>query len=192
MAKYDLTLEQLPKPLLDKLNEVIGKHPYMRSLESKMSQQRSKGDYVGMAKTRAKMEETRRAIEDEYIKQNNVMRKRIAEFKEAMTDEQQEVLAINSNMVILLVDMLETSLIEINEVVAAVRSDYRVALYDELLKLAKQCAAQIVWMTNETDEYYQLAFADSADDITQLVRNKVKSLLRKVYKHNREKMEGSV
>ena len=186
---YDLTLEQLPKPLLDKLNETIGKHPHMRSLESRMSQQRSKGDYVGMAKTRAMMEETRKAIENEYIKQNNVMRKRIAEFKEKMTDEQQETLAINSNMVILLVDMLETSLIEINEVVASVRSGYRVTLYDELLKLAKQCAAQIVWMTNETDEYYQLAFADSADDITQLVRNKVKSLLRKVYKHNREKME---
>lgn len=186
---YDLTLEQLPQPLLYKLNETISKHPFMRSLESKMSQQRSKGDYVGMAKTKAKMEETRKAIEDQYIRQNNVMRKRIAEFKETMTDEQQETLAINSNMVILLVDMLETSLIEINEVVASVRSGYRVTLYDELLKLAKQCAAQIVWMTNETDDYYQLAFADSADDITQLVRNKVKSLLRKVYKHNREKME---
>lgn len=186
---YDLTLEQLPKPLLDKLNEVIGKHPYMRSLESKMSQQRSKGDYVGMAKTRANMEETRKAIEDEYIRQNNVMRKRIAEFKQSMDDRQQEVLAINSNMVILLVDMLETSLMEINEVVASVREGYRVTLYDELLKLSRQCAAQIKWMANETDDYYQLTFADTADDVTQLVRNKVRSLLRKVYKHNREKME---
>lgn len=187
---YDLTLEQLPKPLLDKLNETIGKHPYMRSLESKMSQQRSKGDYVGMAKTRARMEEVRKSIEDEYIRQNNIMRKRIAEFKATMTDEQQETLATNSNMVILLVDMLETSLIEINEVVASVRSWYRVTLYDELLKLAKQCAAQIRWMANETDDFYQLAFADSADDITQMVRNKVKALLRKVYKHNREKQEA--
>ena len=187
---YDLTLEQLPQPLLDKLNETIGKHPYMRSLESKMSQQRSKGDYVGMAKTRARMEETRKAIENEYIHQNNMMRKRVAEFKETMTDEQQDTLAINSNMVILLVDMLETSLIEINEVVASVRSGYRVTLYDELLKLAKQCASQIVWMSNETDDFYQLTFADAADDITQMVRNKVKSLLRKVYRHNREKQEA--
>ena len=189
---YDLTLEQLPQPLLDKLNETIVKHPYMRSLESKMSQQRSKGDYVGMAMTRAKMEETRKAIEDEYIKQNNVMRKRIDEFKSNMDDTQQEIMAINSNMVILLVDMLETSLLEINEVVASVRSGYRVTLYDELLKLSKQCAAQIQWMANETDDYYQLTFADCADDITQMVRNKVKSMLRKVYRHNLKKMEGSV
>ena len=101
-------------------------------------------------------------------------------------------MAINSNMVILLVDMLETSLLEINEVVASVRSGYRVTLYDELLKLSKQCAAQIQWMANETDDYYQLTFADCADDITQMVRNKVKSMLRKVYRHNLKKMEGSV
>lgn len=186
----ELTLEQLPKPLLEKLNETISKHPYMQRLVDKMMMQRSKGDYVGMAKTRAKMEETRKAIEDEYIRQNNVMRKRIAEFKQRMDDRQQEILAINSNMVIMLVDMLETSLIEINEVVSSVRSGYRVTLYDELLKLAKQCAAQIVWMSNETDDFYQLTFADAADDITLMVRNKVKSLLRKVYRHNREKQEA--
>ena len=189
---YELTLEQLPQPLLDRLHEVIGKHPYMRNLESKLNTQRIRGDYVGMAKTRAKMEETRRAIEDEYIRQNNVMRQRIAEFKTKMTEAQQDVMAINSNKVILLVDMLETALIEINEVVSAVRSGYRVTLYDELLKLSKECAAQIRWMANETDEYYQLTFADTADDITELVNNKVKALLRKVYKHNADKKEGRI
>lgn len=185
----DVTLEQLPQPLLDRLNEVIGKHPYMKNLENKLNTQRSKGDYVGMAKTRAKMSDTRKAIEDEYIRQNNIMRKRINEFKTSMDEKQQEVMATNSNMVILLVDMLETSLIEINEVVSSVREGYRVTLYDELLKLAKQCAAQIKWMANETDEYYQLTFADTADDVTELVRNKVRAMLRKVYRHNAEKME---
>jgi len=104
-----------------------------------------------------------------------------------MSDEDQEILSINSNMVILLADMLETSVMNINEVFHRNNPEWRVEMFDNLKKLSRECADQIKWMSKETDDFYQNTFADVADNITEMVKNKVKSLLRKVYKHNERK-----
>ena len=124
------------------------------------------------------------SIEEEYLRQNAVYRKRVVDFKKNMSDEDQEILSINSNMVILLADMLETSVMNINEVFHRNNPEWRVEMFDNLKKLSRECADQIKWMSKETDDFYQNTFADVADNITEMVKNKVKSLLRKVYKHN--------
>lgn len=183
----ELTVEQLPKSIQDKLSETIELNPAIKSLRLKLEKCRQKMDYVGMARCQHQMQQLRHYVEEEYMKQNAVYRKRVVDFKKNMSEEDQEILSINSNMVILLADMLETSVMNINEVFHRNNPEWRVEMFDNLKRLSRECADQIKWMSKETDEYYQNTFADVADNITLMVRNKVKSLLRRTYEHNRKK-----
>lgn len=187
----ELTIEQLPKSIQDKLVDTIELNPAIKALRNNLEKCRKKHDYVGMARCQHQIQEMKHCIEEEYIKQNDVYRKRVVDFKESMSDDDQEILSINSNMIILLADMLETSVMEINEVFRRNNPAWKVEMFDNLKKLSRECADQIKWMSNNTDDYYQLTFADAADNITEMVRNKVKSLLRKVYKHNAEERKAS-
>lgn len=183
----ELTVEQLPKSIQDKLSETIELNPAIKSLRLKLEKCRQKMDYVGMARCQHQMQQLRHYVEEEYMKQNLAFRKMLSDFKNNMSDDDQEILAVNSNMVILLADMLETSVMEINEVFTRNNPAWRVEMFDRLQALGRECADQIRWMSKETDEYYQNTFADVADNITLMVRNKVKSLLRRTYEHNRKK-----
>lgn len=49
-----LTIEQLPQTLREKLNETIEKHPTVINLRKQIEQCLKKGDYVGMAQARGK------------------------------------------------------------------------------------------------------------------------------------------
>ena len=182
-----LTIEQLPKSIQDKLSDVIELNSAIKALRLNLEKCRQRKDYVGMARCQHQLQEMKHSIEEEYLRQNAVYRKRVVDFKKNMSDEDQEILSINSNMVILLADMLETSVMEINEVFTRNNPAWRVEMFDRLQALGRECADQIRWMSKETDEYYQNTFADVADNITLMVRNKVKSLLRRTYEHNRKK-----
>ncbi len=182
-----LTIEQLPKSIQDKLADTIELNPVIKSLRAKLENARKKRDYVTMARMQHNIMELKRHIESEYLKQNLEMKKRVAEFKSNMSDDDQEILSIHSNMIIMLADMLESCVMEVNEVFERNNPAWRIEMFDRLKQLGRECADQIKWMSQETDEYYQLTFADVADDITEMVKNKVKSLLRKVYKHNERK-----
>lgn len=183
----EMTVEQLPKSIQDKLTETIELNPLIKSLRAKLENARKKHDYVTMARLQHNIMELKRHIESEYMKQNLEMRKRVAEFKCNMSDEDQEILSIHSNMIILLADMLESCVMEVNEVFERNNPAWRIEMFDRLKQLGRECADQIKWMSQETDDFYQLTFADTADNVTEMVRNKVKSLLRKVYKHNDSK-----
>lgn len=182
-----VTIEQLPKSIQDKLSEVIELNPAIKSLRLKLEKCRQKRDYIGMARCQHQLQQFKHCIEDEYMRQNLAYRKKIIDFKSTMSDDDQEVLAINSNMIILLADMLESSVMEIQEVFGRSNPAWKMEMFDKLQALGRECADQIKWMSQETDMYYQTTFADVADSITVMVRNKVKSLLRKTYAHNRRK-----
>lgn len=182
-----LTLEQLPQVLRDKLRDITEKHPTVIALRRKMDKCQRNRDYLGMAQARADLARIQTAVEENYLRENSVVRKRLASFRNGMTDEEQERMSINANMVILLTDMIESCCIEINEIVGRHQPEYRVEMFDDVIRLGNACAQQIKWMAKETDMFYQISFGDAADNISLMVRNKVKSLLRKIYKHNREK-----
>lgn len=179
-----LTIEQLPKSIQDKLSEVIELNSAIKALRNNLERCRQKRDYIGMARCQHQLQQMKHSIQEEYLRQNAAYRKRVVDFKENMSEDDQEILSINSNMVILLADMLETAVMEINEVFKRNNPEWQVEMFDNLRKLSRECADQIKWMSKETDIYYQTTFADVADSITVMVKNKVKSLLRKVYKHN--------
>lgn len=181
-----ITIEQLPKALIDKLNETIERHPTVRKLRNRIEMCQRKGDYVGMAQARADISRIQKTVEEEYIKQNSVITKRIESFRHEMNDEDQERMSINANMVILLSDMLETCCVEINEIVGKYQSEYRVEMFDDIIRLGKACSEQMKWMSEQTDMFYQLTFAEVGDNLTMMIKNKVKSLLRKVHSKRKQ------
>lgn len=184
-----MTIEQLPKSIQDKLSDVVELNSAIKALRLNLEKCRQRRDYVGMARCQHQLQEMKHSIEEEYLRQNAVYRKRVVDFKANMSEDDQEILSVNSNMVILLADMLETSVMNINEVFKRNNPEWQVEMFDNLRKLSRECADQIKWMSKETDDYYQNTFADIADNITEMVKNEVKSLLMKVYKHNEQKHE---
>ena len=170
-----ITIEQLTKSIQDKLVDTIELNPAIKALRNNLEKCRQKKDYIGMARCQHQIQEMKHYIEEKYLQENSVFRKRVADFKSNMSEEDQEILSINSNMVILLADMLETCVMDINDVFQRNHPEWRVEMFDRLKTLSRECADQIKWMSKETDMYYQTTFADIADNITEMVKNKVKS-----------------
>lgn len=182
-----LTIEQLPQALREKLNETIEKHPTVINLRKQIEQCLKKGDYVGMAQAMGKISEIQKLVETEYLKKNSVVVKRLETFKSEMSEDDQDRMSVNANMIIMLADILEMCCIEINEIVKKYQPEYRIEMFDDMERLAKSCYEQIRFMWKNTDDYYQSTFSYEADNVRMMIVNKVKSLLRKVYKHNERK-----
>lgn len=104
-----------------------------------------------------------------------------------MSEDDQDRMSVNANMIIMLADILEMCCIEINEIVQKYQPEYRIEMFDDMEKLAKSCYEQIRFMWKNTDDYYQSTFSYEADNVRKMIVNKVKSLLRKVYEHKERK-----
>ena len=68
--------------------------------------------------------------------------------------------------------------------------DYRIEMFDKVSECGKAAKAQVDFMSKSTDMVYQCAFAEDADKITEMVRNKVKAFIRKLKRRKKAEHEN--
>ena len=107
-----------------------------------------------------------------------------------MSEEDREEINVLTNSIIMLCDLVETFTMDCNEILKKYHPDYRIEMFDKVSECGKAAKAQVDFMSKSTDMVYQCAFAEDADKITEMVRNKVKAFIRKLKRRKKAEHEN--
>lgn len=181
MEEKELTYGQLPKQFRDKLNDTLERTDRFKRLRKRLDDCMSRRDYVGIVQTREDIRKAQERVYDEYLKQHKTIMKRADALVNNMTKDDKERWQLNVHTMLILVDMMETTCMEINEVVGKYMENGRIDRFDKVVEAGREAREQTSWMFHVSDSVYQNNFADAVDNLMELIHNKVRSLLRKTH-----------
>ncbi len=98
--------------------------------------------------------------------------------QDRMTDEDKYEFAIATDTIIAIADMLEYCIMDTNAILHRYASDYDIKAFDKMAELLKEAKAHMQFMATYSSDDFQADFADTADDIHEMVRNKVAKFVR--------------
>lgn len=175
-----LTINDLPEDVVERMKETIRSDSQMIALKNKhMAYIRSR-QYAKAIELKRKMRKIEERVICEYLEHYEGETESMANLMNEMSPEDRDTINVCTNAIILICDMIETFSMDFNQVLKKYHPDYRLEMYDKIMSVGKEAKSHVKFMSECTDNIYQCSFADSADDITELVRNKARSLIRKV------------
>lgn len=177
-----LTINDLPEDVVAEMRRMINEDSQMVALHNKKAQMIRAHRYADAMKITSDMKRIEACVINEYLANYEGEVKRMDNLMGGMSEEDIDTINTCTNSIIFLSDMIETFVMDANEILKKYHPDYRIEMFDKLTQLGKEAHNQIKFMSDCTQSQFQVCFADSADDITELVRNKVRSFHRKLHK----------
>ena len=176
-----LTIEDLPKEIVDGMMDKIYKHPKYIELSRKKTMYLKNGNYFLAMETAKAMEKIVKECLAEYIRHYEGECKKVNELTDSMTDEDRDTMAALGNSIVMMADCLETICMDCNELLKKYHPNFRIEMFDKLEELAKEarCHVRLIDGYENSDYYYNL-YGDSADKLKDLIVNKGKSFVNKL------------
>lgn len=175
-----LTINDLPKEEVEKIRVAI------REDEQIVAMIRNRNVLLGQYKLAEasaityKIKQIEDKVLQNLIDDYQVESVRMDKLMLEMTNEDRDEINTLSNGIIMLCDMIETFSMDLNEILHKYHPDFHIEMYEKFKDIGKEAKDQMRFMAKNTNELYQVNFADYADDITKMVKNKAKSLVRKL------------
>jgi hypothetical protein len=182
-----LTVNDLPPEVVAEMKRMISEDPQMAPLISKKNTLIRNRQYVKAMEISRLIKSIEDKVVKEYLEKYEGQTEQMGKLMEEMNDEDRENINVYTNSIIFFCDMIETLAMETDSILKKYHPDYRIEMYDKIIELGKEAHGQVKFMSDNTDSVYQVSFADSADNITTLVLNKVKSFIRKLRSKPRRK-----
>lgn len=181
MAKDSkLTINDLPEDVVEEMKKAIRAEAQMQVLQQKKLQALKAYNYVEVARLAKLIKEVEIRVINEYLANYEGEAVRMDSLMVDMSEEDREKINIYTNAIIFLSDMIETLSIESDQILKKYHPDYNLEMFNRLIQLGKEAKNHVKFMSENTDMVYQVSFADGADDIAELLMNKVKAFIRKL------------
>lgn len=126
-------------------------------------------------------------VEDRSIKTyiENLEResKSVRELTDTMVEQDRDTMNIYGNMLVMLCDLIETTSIEMNQLLKKYHPTYRIETFDQVVELGKEARERVKMLDNYAkDTYYTNTYGTTVDKLFEMVFNKVKSFISKIKK----------
>lgn len=171
-----MDLTGLPLHLQRDIEHELNTNPTVIKYRQAQQEYQKRGKYleaIKIAKMLAAVEEgVKRGLFAKY--------ERVGDMYKGMEKEDIEKVGIACNTIIMLSDIIETQVMEMNQVVKKYHPYSRIEMYDKFAELGEAAKEQLAFMTRWSNNLYQIKFGDVADDLTEIITNKVRKLLRQV------------
>lgn len=177
-----LTINDLPPDVANQMKQAIRRDKFMQTLQNKRSNAIRAHNYVEVSRFSRLIEEVETRTINQYLSQYKEQAERMDNLMTDMSQEDRENMNIYTNSIIFLCDIIETLSIESDEILKKYHPDYNLEMFNKISQVGKEAKAHVKFMSDNTDMVYQISFADGADDISELLFNKVKSFIRKLRK----------
>lgn len=185
MAKDSkLTINDLPEDVVEEMKKAIRAEAQMQVLQQKKLQALKAYNYVEVSRLAKLIKEVEIRVINEYLSNYEGEAVRMDSLMVDMSEEDREKMNIYTNAIIFLSDIIETLSIESDQILKKYHPDYNLEMFNRLIQLGKEAKNHVKFMSENTDMVYQVSFADGADDITELLMNKVKAFIRKLRNKN--------
>lgn len=168
----------IPNYLRQDIQDEINRNPTVIKWREAQRKYQASGRYLEAIKIAKMLDEVEENVKEGMLMQSTTMGK----LYEGMTPEDIEKVNVACNSIILMSDLIETQVMEINEVVKKYRPDSRVYMYDRFVEVGKEAKEQMAFMSKWSNNLYQIKFGDVADNMMDMIKSKVKKLLRQCSK----------
>ncbi len=176
-----LTIEELPKEIVDGMMKKINKHPKYLDLAQKKAMYLKNGNYFLAMETAKAMEKIVKECLANYIKHYEGECKKVNELTDSMTDEDRDMMSALGNSIVMMADCLETICMDCNELLHKYHPNFRIEMFDKLVELANESRVHVRLIDGyENSDYYYNLYGDSADKLKDLIVNKGKSFVNKL------------
>lgn len=173
-----IDLTGLPLHLQQDIETEINRNPsVIRYREAQRDYQR-RGKFLEAMKIGRMLAEVEEGVKNGMM----VKQEKMGNLYKSMTPEDVEKVNTACNIIIMLSDIIETQVIDMNQVVKKYNPGYRVEMYDRFVQVGKEAKEQLAYMAKWTNNLFQIKFGDVADDLTEMITNKVRKLLRQCAK----------
>lgn len=183
-----LKLEDLPKEKYDEIIFKAHRHKEYKKLSRQIENERGKGNFVKLLQLKQKRSIVEVKAIEECLRYEERQRVQLGELFANLPPDKVEKLVLYTNAICFYCDMIETLAIDVNEIVKLIDKNYNVDMYDGVIKAGKEAAKQIKNMSSNTHEIFHYSFAEVADEVNELVLNKVKKC-KKVYDHKKKNLK---
>lgn len=175
-----LTINDLPADVIEQMKKGIREEPQMQVLLQKKSQALKAYNYVEVSRLAKLIKEVETRVINDYLANYKGQSERMDTLMADMSDEDRENMNIYTNAIIFLCDMIEILSSDSDQILKKYHSDYNIEMFNRIIQVGEEAKNHIKFMSENTDMIYQVSFANGADDISELLMNKVKAFIRKL------------
>lgn len=175
-----LTVDDLPPDVVEQMREAIRKEPQMQSLQQKKLQALKAYNYVEVSRLAKLLKDVENRVINDYLANYKGQSERMDSLLTDMSEEDRESMNVYTNAIIFLCDMIETLASDSDQILKKYHPDYYLEMFDKITQLGQEAKNHVKFMSDNTDMVYQVTFADKADDISELLMNKVKAFIRRL------------
>ena len=141
--------------------------------------------FVEANNTMKLMADLERRTLDAYISNYEGEVKKVSELIDCMSDEDRDKMNVYGNMLVMMCDVLETSIIEMNQLLKKYHPTFNIETFDEVKELGVAAKTRVRMLDdNVKDQYYTNTYGTHADKLFEMCYNKAKSFISKIKKHN--------
>lgn len=182
--KNQLTINDLPPDVVGQMKQAIRKDSAIQALQKKRNNALRSNNYIEASKLSKLIDDVETRTINQYLSEYKGQAKRMDILMTDMSKEDRESMNVYTNAIIFLCDIIETLSIESDDILKKYHPDYNLEMFNKISQIGKEAKSHIKFMSDNTDMVYQISFADEADDISELLFNKVKSFIRKLRRKN--------
>lgn len=175
-----LTVDDLPPDVVEQMREAIRKEPQMQSLQQTKLQALKAYNYVEVSRLAKLLKDVENRVINDYLANYKGQSERMDSLLTDMSEEDRESMNVYTNAIIFLCDMIETLASDSDQILKKYHPDYNLEMFDKITQLGQEAKNHVKFMSDNTDMVYQVTFADKADDISELLMNKVKAFIRRL------------
>lgn len=175
-----LTINDLPADVVAQMKKGIREEPQMQILLQKKSQALKAYNYVEVSRLAKLIKEVETRVINNYLANYKGQSERMDTLMADMSDEDRENMNIYTNTIIFLCDMIEILSSDSDQILKKYHPDYNIEMFNKIIQVGEEAKNHIKFMSENTDMIYQVSFANGADDISELLMNKVKAFIRKL------------
>lgn len=175
-----LTINDLPADVVEQMKKGIREEPQMQVLLQKKSQALKDYNYVEVSCLAKLIKEVETRVINNYLANYKGQSERMDTLMADMSNEDRENINIYTNAIIFLCDMIEILSSDSDQILKKYHPDYNIEMFNKIIQVGEEAKRHIKFMSENTDMIYQVTFANGADDISELLMNKVKAFIRKL------------
>lgn len=185
-----LTVNDLSADVVERMKKMINEDRQMLKLRERHASFLRSHRYMEAMKLKQMMDGIEKRVINQCLSEYEGMSESMDNFMREMSEEDREEINVLTNSIIMLCDMVETFTMDCNGILKKYHPDYRIEMFDRVSECGKAAKAQVDFMSKSTDMVYQCAFAEDADKITEMVRNKAKAFIRKLERRKKAEHEN--
>lgn len=189
--KQKLNINDIPQDVREQILSVLRNTEDYRKLVKKQSHELMIGNPIKAMELGYKIAKCEQATLEKYLEQCESEIKSFEELCKAMPEEDVHSLNVCSVALIMLSDLIETFIIESNQILKRTHPNFTLEMFDKLNELGKEARKHVSMIDQcAKDEFYTNTYGDTADKLYEMILNKSKSFLRKQEKHHaKEKLK---